>query len=357
MFAVLENDFVEPDLVQIETARTAAINGIIDSLGDPHSAYIDADTFRLTGESISGEFEGIGATVNSQEEGIVIAQPFRDSPAEAAGIRPGDVILAVDGDSTEGWSLQLAAARIRGPQGTSVEITVRHRDGKEETVSVERTRVIVPSVETTDILDREGNPVTDIGYLRITQFTQHTRDELLPILRAIRDTSQRRVIIDLRSNPGGLLTATVNTTDEFIDEGIVLIEVARDGSEQVFRSSDGGLGTDMDLVVLVNGGSASGSEVMASALRDHGRAILIGEQTLGKGTVNIPRRLSDGGVLYVSVARWLTPSRFLIEGIGADPDIVVVPTDADFQEQHVQLWAAIEYFREGAAVASETAAR
>ena len=346
VYDILERDFFDPSRVQTEPLRTAAILGLLNRLDDPHSVYIDEETFRLSSEDISGEFEGIGATVDQQGEEIVITGTFRDSPAQVGGIRTGDVILAVDGESTEGWSVQAAVARIRGPRGTQVAITVRHRTEQEVTITITRDRIVVPSVQALEIQDRDGLPVSDLAYLVISQYTEKTRDELIPILESVEAGNFRGLIIDLRGNPGGLLTATVDTVGEFLDGGLVLTEVHRDGSEQKYSDGPGGAALDLPVVLLVDGGSASGSEVMAGALRDHGRAVLIGEQTLGKGTVNIPRRLSDGSVLYVSIARWLTPNGDQIEGVGLVPDFTITPSDEEFElRRDVQLFAAIDFLR------------
>jgi len=256
------------------------------------------------------------------------------------------VILFVDGESTDGWTLQFAVSVIRGERGTPVEITVRHQNDAEEVLTVIRDRIIVPSVQSFQIADRAGNPVTDIAFVLISQFTARTRSELAPLLEATANAGLSQIIIDLRGNPGGLLTATVDTTGEFLDGGLVLTEVDREGEIREFFAESGGGGTNLEVVLLVDGGSASGSEVMAAALRDHGRAVVIGEQTLGKGTVNIPRMLSDGSVLYVSVARWLSPGGDLIEGVGVIPDIIIAPTDEDFEQRRdVALHAAIDLLR------------
>ncbi|PZC44173.1 MAG: carboxyl-terminal processing protease [Chloroflexi bacterium] len=346
VYDILNREFVEPSQVDLERLRIAAIDGIVEALNDPHSVYIDEETFRLSSESISGAFDGIGATVQQDGSEIVISGTFRGSPAEAAGMRSGDVILFVDGESTDGWTLQFAVSVIRGERGTPVEITVRHQNDAEEVLTVIRDRIIVPSVQSFQIADRAGNPVTDIAFVLISQFTARTRSELAPLLEATANAGLSQIIIDLRGNPGGLLTATVDTTGEFLDGGLVLTEVDREGEIREFFAESGGGGTNLEVVLLVDGGSASGSEVMAAALRDHGRAVVIGEQTLGKGTVNIPRMLSDGSVLYVSVARWLSPGGDLIEGVGVIPDIIIAPTDEDFEQRRdVALHAAIDLLR------------
>ena len=343
---ILDNDFVDPAKFESIDTREAAINGIIDALEDEHTVFIDAERYRLASEDIGGSFEGIGATVNSVDGAIVIVRPFRNSPAQQAGLRPGDVILEVDGESTEGWSLEQAVAVIRGPRGTDVELLVRHADGEEELIVITRDRIVVPSVESLPITDRAGQPVADVGYILISQFTEDTQSELLELLDGARNAGLRQLIVDLRGNPGGLLSATVETTGEFIDEAVILRQIDRNGDEEVFRDRSGGAGVDLELVVLINEHSASGSEVMAAALRDSGRAVLIGATTTGKGTVNVPRRLSDGSVLYVSIARYLTPNNAQVEGVGVAPDIAIAIPDTGFEAgQDIQLFVAIEYLR------------
>ena len=343
---VLDSDFVEPDRFEALDTRQAAIDGILDALDDPHTVFIDAERYRLASEDIGGSFEGIGSTVNLVDGNIVIVRPFAGSPAQRAGIRAGDIILAVDGDSTEGWSLEEAVAVIRGPAGTDVELLVRHADGEEELIVVTRDRIVVPSVESLPITDRAGQPVADIGYIIISQFTEDTRSEMLDLLDAARNAGLNQLIIDLRGNPGGLLSATVETTGEFVDQGVILRQIDREGDEEEFSDRSGGAGLDLELVILINEGSASGSEVMAAALKDYGRAVLIGTTTTGKGTVNIPRRLSDGSVLYVSIARYLTPNGDEVEGIGVSPDIEIAIPETGFEAgQDIQLFVAIDYLR------------
>lgn len=356
VYDVLDRDFVDPQAFESTDLRRAAINGIIDSLGDPYTAFIDAENYRLTSEDIGGSFEGIGCTVQDFDGEITIVTVFDGSPAERAGVLGGDVILGVDGESTEGWPLELAVQRIRGPAGTTVTLRVRRSTGVEEELPVVRDRIVVPSVRSRQINDREGNAVADIGYIRITQFTEDTREDLVDLLEAASNAEIDKLIIDLRNNPGGTLNGTIAATGEFIDEAVIMREIHRDGEEEIFRDRPGGAGQEMQLVILINAASASGSEVMAAALRDHGRAVLIGEVTAGKGTVNIPRRLSDGSVLYVSIARWISPDGTIIEGVGVIPDIEVAQPETGFEaEIDVQLMTAIDYLRGQWQPAAETA--
>ncbi len=199
---------------------------------------------------------------------------------------------------------------------------------------------------TLDINDRNGEPVLDIGYVILSQFTDRTQEEIVDFIKSVSSLGLTKLIIDLRGNPGGLLTATIDTTGEFIDGGLILTEVDRSGDQRNYEDLNGGHGIDFDIAILVNGGSASGSEVMAAAMRDYDRAVIIGEQTFGKGTVSAPRILSDGSVLYVSIARWLSPKGELLEGVGVIPDIIIEPSDEDFELQRdVQLFTAIEALR------------
>ena len=346
IYDVLDRDFVDPTAFESTDLRRAAINGIIDSLGDPHTTYISAEDYRLTSEDIGGSFEGIGCTVNEFDGEITIVTVFDGSPAEQAGVQAGDVILEVDGESIADWGVELAVRRIRGPAGTTVNLLVRHSNGEEELLPVVRDRIVVPSVRSQSINDRQGNAVADIGYIWISQFTEDTRGDLADLLEAAANADVSKLIIDVRNNPGGTLNGTIAATGEFIDEAVIMREIHRDGSEEIFRDRPGGRGLDMELVILINGASASGSEVMAAALRDHGRAVLIGEVTAGKGTVNIPRRLSDGSVLYVSIARWISPNGDVIEGVGVIPDIEVAQPQTGFEaELDVQLMTAIDYLR------------
>lgn len=349
IYAILQEDFVNPEALDPELLKLGAINGILQALGDAHTVYIDPESYALGIDVISGTFEGIGAQVEQDPVSgdIVIVTPFRGSPAEVAGIRAGDIVRSVDGESTDGWSVAQAVRLIRGPEGTDVVLGIERSGGSTEEVTITRGTIVIPTVFTHEIEDEVGNPVSELAYIELQQFTDQAVTDLRKELKRVVDEGFSGVILDLRRNPGGGLEATIQTADMFLDDGIILTEVSRDGEEKVTRAKAGGAATDIAVVLLVGPGSASGSEVLACALRDNGRATLVGEQTFGKGSVNHLRELSDEGALYVTIARWECPNGEQIEAVGIDPDIEVAVTEADIEaSRDVQLFAAIDFLRE-----------
>lgn len=349
IYRILKEDFVNPEAVDPEILKLGAINGILQALGDPHTVYIDPESYSLGVDVISGTFEGIGARVEQDPVTgeIVIVAPFRNSPAEQAGARPGDIIRTVDGEPTEGWTVGQAVRRIRGPEGSVVVLGIEHADGSTEEVEITRRTIVIPTVFTPSIEDAQGNTVTDIAYIDLEQFTEQAVRDLNDELRRVVDEGYSAVILDLRRNPGGGLDATIEVADTFLEGGTILTQVNRDGRETVFRAEAGGVAEEIPLVLLVGPGSASGSEVLACALRDNERATLVGEPTFGKGSVNHLRELSDEGALYVTIARWECPGGEQIEAVGIEPDITVELTEEEaLTGVGPQLFAAIDYLRE-----------
>ena len=349
IYDIVREDFVAQDSVDPEILLQGAVDGALSTLGDPHTMYIDPETYSLGIDIVTGQFEGIGARVEQDPVSgeIVIVAPFRDSPADKAGIRTSDVILTVDGESTAGWSVGQAVRRIRGPKGSEVTLGVRHDNGETEDITITRAVIAIPTVFTHEVEDADGNPVNDIAYVELQQITEETIGNLRKAIGDIEEKGYRGLILDLRRNPGGGLSATIEIADLFLDSGIILIQVDKEGNEAVERADGGDWGEEIPLVLLIGRGSASGAEVLAAALRDNGRAVLIGTTTFGKGSVNHLRELSDGGALYITIARWLTPNGEQIEAIGLAPDIEVVPTEEDIElRRDVQLFAAIDYLRE-----------
>ena len=350
-YSLLVREYVDRDKIDPERLSEGAVLGMLEALDDRYTAYVSPQTFRLEQEGFEGKFEGIGATIEQTADGkrIVIVAPLPDTPAENAGIKAGDIILAVDGEDTEGWSVIDAVNRIRGPKGTSVELLVQHL-GEAEPVTIAVVRGTIP------LLSLQARMLQDepYGLIHINTFTAETPRELRRALDDLMEQDARGIVLDLRRNPGGLLNATVDVASEFLTDGLVTYEIDSRGHRDDWRVRSGGKYPDVPLVLLVDAFSASGSEVLAGALQDHGRAAVIGTQTFGKGSVNLLRELSNGGGLYLTVAHWYTPNGRLIEGEGVGPDVVVEferASQKDFDFEDPQLAAAVEQldFQTGAA--------
>lgn len=339
---VLQQDYVDGRALDGDKLGRGAIDGLITALGDRHTSYIDARVYEQERNSFQQRYEGIGAHVTANVDGhIVIVSPIVGSPAEEAGLRPGDRILEVDGESTKGMNLADVVAKIKGPRGTRVRLLVLH-DGHAAPTAVEITRA---EIKTGSVFTRMLPD--NIAHIRVTQFGQRTGTELKDALKDLKQKGARAVVLDLRNNPGGLLETTVESASQFLKDGIVAYQMDRNGKRETWDVRSGGEALTIPLTVLVNQGSASGSEVLAGAMQDRGRAVVIGTKTFGKGSVNHIRELSDGSALYVTIARWLTPKEHLIEGNGLMPDIVVPITEEDLRSQRdPQMERAIEALRE-----------
>jgi carboxyl-terminal processing protease len=309
---IIFQDYVDKDGLDASALTQGAIEGMVEALDDPYTAYLDAENYQLSLRSFEGKIEGIGASVAIKDGNITIIAPIADSPAEKAGIRAGDVILEVDGQSTSGMSLTEAVLHIQGPKGTPVTLSVLHQGETEpEVIEIVRAEIELPSVR----FEMRG----DIAYINISHFSERTAEELYPVLESINQQAVG-IILDLRSNPGGLLETVIDVAGFFLKEGVVVDVVNNEGKHAASPVRPSGITTDLPLVVLVDGYSASGSEVLAGALQDYGRATIAGSKTYGKGSVNILRQLKDGSALYITNARWLTPNGRLIEGEGLSPD-------------------------------------
>jgi carboxyl-terminal processing protease len=319
---IILSDYVEKDSIDVSLLSQAAIEGMVEALDDPYTAYMDPEIYQLDVSESEGKFEGIGAEVAMEDGQLTIIAPFADSPAAEAGIRAGDVILEIDGLSTSEMGLYEAVLKIRGTKGTSVRLLILHQDETEPVeIIVVREEIEVASVE----FEMRG----DIAYIKISRFTERTNDELSPVLEALTTEGAKGIILDLRGNPGGLLDSVVLVTGRFVTQGEVLSVRDSDGNVDVYVVSQQELTTDLLMVVLVDGSSASGSEVVAGALQDYERAIIAGATTYGKGSANILKQLADGSGLYITIARWLTPDGNLIEGEGVVPDVALELTGED----------------------------
>ena len=310
---IIFHDYVDKDRLSASTLSQAAIEGMIEAIDDPYTSYLNAEDYRLSLTSLEGEFGGIGAHVTVEDGQLTIIAPIAGSPADEAGIRAGDIIVEVDGQPTAEMSLAEAVLKIRGPEGTSVRLLILHQgDTEPEEIEITRAKIELPSVR----FEMRG----DIAYINITHFSRRTSEELSLVLESIIQQMATGIILDLRSNPGGSLEAVVDTASYFLKEGVVVNVVDNQEKQTALEVEPNGVTIDLPLVVLVDNYSASGSEVLAGALQDYGRATIAGTKTHGKGSVNILRPLKDGSGLYITTARWLTPNGRLIEGEGLYPD-------------------------------------
>jgi carboxyl-terminal processing protease len=321
---------VEPDKLTSENITASAIKGIIAALQDPHMDYMTAEEFKIIQSSFSGSFEGIGATVGLVNDKLTIVSPMKDMPAEKAGIKAGDTILEINGESTEGMSVDLAVSKIRGATGTAVKLLILHT-GTTMPVEIEITRakIEVPSVA----YEMRG----DIALISIYQFTGRTETELAQIMPKLKQDNAKGIVLDLRYNPGGILDIVIQVASHFITKGVIVSVRSNQGVVETYDAVKQDVTTSLPMVVLVNEYSASGSEVLSGALQDHDRALVSGNVTYGKGSVNVLQPLSDGSAVYITTSRWLTPDGHLIEGKGIQPDVLLTITG----EEEIQ-WA-IDY--------------
>lgn len=307
------------------TLMRGAISGMMQALGDDHSSYMDPDQYRQANMPLEQEYEGIGAWVDTTGEYLRIVSPMPDSPAEAAGVKAGDLIIMVNGEDMTGISGDLVLRKVLGPAGSQVTLTVV-REGENEPIEITITRahITIPSVDG-EMLD------SGIAYVQVLQFAANTRSELRAVLAELLAQNPTGLILDLRNNGGGYLDTAVDVASEFMEEGTVLFEEYGDGTRDEYKVLGGGLAYDIPMVILVNEGTASASEIVAGALQDYGRATLVGVTTYGKGSVQQWIPLSDDqGAVRITVAAWLTPTGRQIHKVGLAPDVVVELTEDDF---------------------------
>lgn len=318
-----------------------AIDGMVNSLEDPYTVFMDPEEAAEFEQELSGSISGIGAEIGIKSDQLTVITPLSGTPAKEAGLKAGDKIVKINDEDTSNMSLTEAVMKIRGEVGTNVTLSVL-RGSDELVLEITRATITIESVKS-EI--KEGN----IGYIEISRFDEETPTKLRTVANEMISKDVKGIILDLRNNPGGFLDSSISVASEFIESGIVVIEKKVDGSDvRNFKTSGQGklTDTDMPLVVLVNGGSASASEIVAGAVRDHKRGILIVEKTFGKGSVQEIEELGQNSSLRITVAHWFTPNGDTIDGEGLTPDVEVELTDDDFNnDRDPQLDKAIEDIR------------
>ncbi len=325
------------------TLTYGAIAGMVNSLGDPHTAFVDPKQAAIINSDLAGTFEGIGATVDMQSGRLVIVSPIKDSPADKAGLKAGDVILKVNDTVIQNMTVEEAIALIRGPKGTTVKLTVQRQGQPAFDLSIVRDTIQSPVVESKML---ESN----IAYLKLNEFTQTSPDLVHKELQSLLAQNPKGLIFDLRENPGGYLNSAVEIASEFLKpDQVVLIERAKNGQEQQYKTQGNGIATTIPMAVLVDENSASASEILSGAIKDYKRAEIVGVTTYGKGSVQTPNQLSDGSQLRVTIAHFFSPLHHEINGVGISPDIQVPdPTAAQvLQQQDPQLDRAVQFLSSG----------
>jgi len=327
-----------------------AIKGVVDRLGDKHTSFVDPEHAAMFNADLDGHFEGIGAGVELADGGgVQLKYLFSGQPAEKAGLRAGDVITAVDGQDVANLGLMEAISVIRGPRDSKVVLTIRRGNDPTFDVTVQRARIEIPVIETKTLGDGR------ISYISLSEFSNVAPDRLAGAMKEALKSNPSGLILDLRGNPGGLLDAAVQIGSYFVPKGTILIERSKDGTERKYDRKGEFLLGKTPLVVLVDGGSASASEIVAGAIQDAGTGVLIGQKTYGKGSVQLPNTLSDGSQLRVTIAHWFTPKDRGIHGAGLEPDIAVPLTPEDTAaKKDPQLDRAVEYLLSGSSMQAGT---
>mgnify|MGYP001326336044 FL=1 len=329
IFSKIKSDYVEN--IEDSTLLKNAIKGMLQGL-DPHSAYLDKDAYKELQEGTSGEFGGLGIEVGYEDGFVKVISPIDDTPAKRAGIKAGDLIIRLDGKSVKGISLMEAVKMMRGKPGSEIELTIL-RGGEEKpfNVTIVRDIITVKNIKAETI-------ESAFGYIRISNFQIHTVDDLSKALTKLESENNnmlKGLVLDLRNNPGGLLNAAVGVSDLFLDEGLIVYTEGRvKGSKLKFNAKPSEMFKDIPIIVLVNGGSASASEIVAGALQDHRRAIIMGERTFGKGSVQTILPMNDETALKLTTARYYTPSGRSIQASGIEPDMIVKNIKFDVKQNN-----------------------
>lgn len=338
-------EYNEPTELDAKEMIHGAIGGMVRSIGDPYTMFMNPSENTEFRDSLQGNLQGIGAELTFKEELLTVVAPLKGSPAARAGLLPNDVILEVDGESTEGQSLDELVHKIRGPKGTKVTLTIARADSNSlREVEIIREEITVPSTEY-EIKELDGK---NIGYLAINQFGDHTTQEVRAGLESFANKNLAGIVIDMRYNGGGYLDKSIDIVSMLVGEGKV-VTVDRRGEDPDTRFVNGRpIDTTTPIVVLINEGSASASEIVAGALRDNNRAVLMGQTSFGKGSIQEVFALPGGSSVRITIAKWLTPNGENVSEVGIEPQYLVERTQEDWEAQRdPQLDAAMEYLANG----------
>jgi carboxyl-terminal processing protease len=342
VWEMVEEMYVDETAIDGQRMVYGSIKGMVASLGDPFTVYMTPDETKEFDQSLNGQLEGIGAELTVRDGNLIVVSPLKNSPAETAGLQPGDIVYKIDGDLTSEMTLFDAIMRIRGEKGTNVVLTiVRETVDEPFEVTITRDTVNVDSVSMED--EKDG-----IYLISINQFNDTTKPEFEAKIKELLLLDPKGVILDLRYNGGGYLDISVDIVSEFIKgvEDVVTIKRREDDDKETLKTTGTGRFPDIPMVVLINEGSASASEIVAGALQDHKRGIIMGEQSFGKGSVQEVDKLPDGSSLRITIAKWYTPLDNNIDQVGIKPDIEVKQSDEDAEKDiDTQLEAAVKYLK------------
>ena len=340
----LQEKFVDKGKFDIQKMIYGAISGMVKSLGDPYTVFFPPEETKRFEEDVKGVFEGVGMEIGIKKGQLQVIAPLEGTPAQKAGLRSGDKILKINDTETSDLTIDEAVDLIRGPKGTEVTLTIFREEWKKtKEIKLMRDVIEVPSLKR-EIKEIDGQK---IAYIQLYQFSENASFDFRKAAIEILTSPAQKIILDLRNNPGGYLEVAQDITGWFLEKGkIVVIEDFGQGNEQEYKAQGPGTFSDYKVVILINQGSASASEILAGALRDNRGILLIGEKSFGKGSVQELEKLKEGSSLKITVAKWLTPKGQLITDVGLEPDIKVEMTEEDYeQDRDPQLDKAIEIIK------------
>lgn len=349
----LKKEYVDKEKLNEKEMFYGALKGLVASVGDPYTVFMDPKLSREFEDDLAGTFEGIGAEIGIRKEILTIIAPLEGTPAQKAGLAAGDKIYAINGESTAGMAVDEAVSKIRGPKDSNVTLTVLPVGSETaKDIVIARSVITVKSIKTEIVSSagagesQEEKKDNDIFVLKISNFNNDTLDLFNEAVRDILAKNPKGIILDLRNNPGGYLDTAIELASEWVDNGVIVTEKFSEEKKNEYLSRGRARLKDYPTVVLVNGGSASASEILAGALRDYKKATIVGEQTFGKGSVQTLREFGDGSSVKITVAKWLTPNGDSINDAGIKPDIEIEMTPKDYEEnKDPQMEKAIEILK------------